>query len=48
MIDMIFFGIAAIWAAHIGLDRMLGYGLKYTSSFNDTYLGHIGRTHAGA
>jgi hypothetical protein len=41
-------GLAAIWAAHIGFDRMLGYGLKYTSSFNDTHLGRIGRQHAGA
>ncbi len=41
-------GIAAIWAAHIGFDRMLGYGLKYTSGFNDTHLGRIGRQAAGA
>jgi Domain of unknown function (DUF4260) len=40
-------GIAAIWAAHIGFDRMLGYGLKYTSGFNDTHLGRIGRQPAG-
>lgn len=41
-------GTAAIWAAHIGFDRMLGYGLKYTSSFHDTHLGRIGRQPAGA
>jgi hypothetical protein len=41
-------GIAAIWAAHIGFDRMLGYGLKYTSGFNDTHLGRIRRQAAGA
>ena len=41
-------GLAAIWAAHIGFDRMLGYGLKYTSGFNDTHLGRIGRQAAGA
>jgi Domain of unknown function (DUF4260) len=40
-------GGAAIWAAHIGFDRMLGYGLKYTSGFNDTHLGRIGRQPAG-
>jgi hypothetical protein len=40
--------IAAIWAAHIGFDRMLGYGLKYSSGFNDTHLGRIGRQAAGA
>jgi hypothetical protein len=44
----IFLGIAAIWAAHIGFDRMLGYGLKYASAFNDTHLGRIGRARAGA
>jgi len=36
-------GLAAIWAAHIGFDRMLGYGLKYASAFHDTHLGRIGR-----
>jgi hypothetical protein len=35
--------VALIWLAHIGLDRALGYGLKYTSSFGDTHLGRIGR-----
>lgn len=34
--------IALIWAAHAGFDRMLGYGLKYSSSFSDTHLGRIG------
>jgi hypothetical protein len=32
-----------IWIAHIGLDRALGYGLKYASGFRDTHLGSIGR-----
>jgi hypothetical protein len=44
----ILLGLAAIWAAHIGFDRMLGYGLKYASSFNDTHLGRIGLKSAGA
>ncbi|MCB5174014.1 DUF4260 domain-containing protein [Microvirga lenta] len=44
----IFLGMAAIWAAHIGFDRMLGYGLKYASGFSDTHLGRIGRARAGA
>jgi hypothetical protein len=34
---------AAIWIAHIGFDRMLGYGLKYPTAFGDTHLGVIGR-----
>jgi hypothetical protein len=41
-------GIAAIWAAHIGFDRLLGYGLKYASGFHDTHLGRIGLKSAGA
>lgn len=32
-----------IWCAHIGLDRTLGYGLKYAAGFNLTHLGRIGR-----
>lgn len=35
--------VALIWIAHIGFDRMLGYGLKHTSDFRDTHLGRIGR-----
>lgn len=37
------FGLAAIWVAHIGLDRMLGYGLKLTGGFEQTHLGLIGK-----
>lgn len=32
------FAIGLILAAHIGMDRMLGYGLKYTTAFKDTHL----------
>jgi hypothetical protein len=35
--------LCLIWIAHIGMDRMLGYGLKYASGFADTHLGRIGR-----
>ena len=35
-------GLCAVWAAHIGLDRALGYGLK-GADFKDTHLGRIGR-----
>jgi hypothetical protein len=34
--------IAMIWLAHIGIDRALGYGLKYSSGFPFTHLGRIG------
>ena len=30
-----------IWIAHIGMDRMLGFGLKYATRFNDTHLQHV-------
>lgn len=29
---------------HSSLDRMLGYGLKYTDSFGHTHLGRLGET----
>jgi hypothetical protein len=32
-----------IWCAHIGFDRALGYGLKYSHGFAVTHLGLIGR-----
>lgn len=35
-------GLSLIWAAHIGFDRMLGFGLKYASSFQRTHLGLLG------
>ena len=36
--------IGSIWLAHIGMDRLLGYGLKLSGSFTDTHLGTIGRS----
>ena len=35
--------LALVWAAHIGFDRALGYGLKLPTGFRDTHLGRIGR-----
>ncbi|MDM0010830.1 DUF4260 domain-containing protein [Variovorax sp. J22P168] len=32
-----------IWCAHIGFDRLLGFGLHYASGFGTTHLGRIGR-----
>ena len=32
-----------IWIAHIGFDRLAGYGLKYGSGFGHTHLGLMGR-----
>ena len=33
--------LAAIWVAHIGFDRLLGYGLKYETAFRDTHLNRL-------
>ena len=33
--------VALIWMAHIGFDRLLGYGLKYSTAFRDTHLGRL-------
>lgn len=30
--------VSLIWMAHIGLDRMLGFGLKYPTRFKDRHL----------
>ena len=35
--------LAMIWLAHIGIDRALGYGLKYQAGFAFTHLGKIGK-----
>ncbi len=34
--------VALTWAAHIGFDRAVGYGLKYPDAFELTHLGRIG------
>jgi len=33
--------LALIWIAHIGMDRALGYGLKYPTAFKDTHLQRV-------
>ena len=40
--------IAIIWTNHIGVDRLLGYGLKYQAGFGWTHLGPIGRVRRDA
>jgi hypothetical protein len=30
--------VALVWFAHIGMDRLVGYGLKYPTGFKDTHL----------
>ncbi len=36
--------VGAILVAHTGMDRAVGYGLKYPTAFGDTHLGRIGRS----
>jgi hypothetical protein len=36
--------LGAVLAAHVGMDRALGYGLKLPTDFRDTHLGRIGRS----
>lgn len=33
--------VGAVWIAHIGADRALGYGLKEPTGFRDTHLGSL-------
>ena len=35
--------VGAVLVAHVGMDRAAGYGLKLTTSFQDTHLGRIGK-----
>lgn len=35
--------VGLIWLAHIGMDRLLGYGLKYDDNFKHTHLGSLMR-----
>ncbi len=36
--DLAALSVGLIWAAHIGMDRMIGFGLKYPTAFKDTHL----------
>jgi Domain of unknown function (DUF4260) len=33
--------LALIWFLHIGVDRLIGYGLKYPTGFKDTHLQRV-------
>jgi hypothetical protein len=33
--------VALIWIAHIGIDRALGFGLKYPTDFKDSHLDRV-------
>jgi hypothetical protein len=38
--------VALIWINHIAVDRLLGYGLKYSDGFGYTHLGRPGKQKA--
>ena len=38
--------LALIWANHIGVDRLLGFGLKYADGFGFSHLGRLGKQRA--
>jgi len=40
--------IALIWGAHVGIDRALGFGLKYNAGFGFTHLGRVGGAMTGS
>jgi hypothetical protein len=33
--------VALVWITHIGVDRAIGYGLKYPTRFKDTHLQRV-------
>ncbi|MFD4929596.1 DUF4260 domain-containing protein [Peribacillus butanolivorans] len=33
--------MVGFWTAHIGMDRFLGYGLKYTTAFKATHIQEV-------
>jgi len=33
--------VGLVWTAHIGIDRAIGYGLKYRTWFKDTHLQRV-------
>jgi hypothetical protein len=35
------YAVSVIWIAHIGFDRLVGYGFKYPTHFKDTHLGRV-------
>lgn len=41
--NQLLIGLSLLWFAHVGFDRMLGYGLKSTKGFSHTHLGIIGK-----
>jgi hypothetical protein len=40
--------LSLVWLAHIGMDRLMGYGLKYGDHFQHTHLGRPGKRKTAA
>jgi hypothetical protein len=40
-VNVLLASLSLIWFAHIGLDRLLGFGLKYPTEFKDTHMQHV-------
>jgi len=45
--DGVIVSLSLIWFAHIGVDRLLGFGLKYPTVFKDTHLQRVERDGRG-
>ncbi len=43
--DRLALALALVWFMHLGVDRLLGYGLKYEDDFQHTHLGQLGNRH---
>lgn len=41
--EPLLFAFAAIWVTHIGGDRLMGYGLKFSGDPRDTHLSRLSR-----
>lgn len=39
--NMLLVQLGLIWLAHIGMDRLMGYGLKYPTEFKDTHFSRL-------
>jgi hypothetical protein len=35
--------VGVIWLGHVGMDRLLGYGLKFDDNFKSTHLGDLAK-----
>lgn len=43
--DRLVLAVTLVWFMHVGVDRLLGYGLKYADDAQHTHLGQLGIRH---